>query len=170
MTGTKPETRERNERLVARVLDGGASVAQVAVEFGISRQRAQSLVAEHFAALTAEWTALDTDTRALKFRYEAAAALAFTLPPDERIALLVAVIWPSPELAALSRERALSIEQERPRQAAQGNCSGCGIDFDAGYSVGCPTCVERDRSHRRRLEAREQAARTEATVQRSTLL
>lgn len=140
---------ERNAALVSRVLEDGLTIAAAGEEFGISRQRVQQLLKEHFAVEAA----LGLEERAFRVRHEQAVALVETLPPEQRLTLLAYVVWPTERLAEASRERARSLDAKALRRDRR-RCRRCGIQFAAGYTDGCVTCADRLRSQRRRDRAR----------------
>lgn len=153
MTQMEASKHERNDLVIARVLDEGASYREAARELGISAERARQIVNAHRTKLRRELDGSDVEERALQLRYRAALELVDELEPAERWALLVAVIWPRGTLLAASHALAAS---PHAREDHRRTCSACGIGID-DYTEGCRTCTERRIGRRRRARQREQA-------------
>jgi hypothetical protein len=137
--------------IVARV--GSETYAQLAAAFGVHSSRVGQIVAEARAAE-------DIETAALRERHRLALELVPGLAPEERFDLLVAVVAPSPALAAASRNAArpqLDREPRLCRRRRVGGCPGCGVSYADPPTVGCRPCGWREAARRRRKRAREDA-------------
>jgi hypothetical protein len=97
--------------IVARV--GSETYAQLAAAFGVHSSRVGQIVAEARAAE-------DIETAALRERHRLALELVPGLAPEERFDLLVAVVAPSPALAAASRNAARPQLDREPRLCRRG--------------------------------------------------
>lgn len=132
---------------------------QLAVAYGIHRSRVGQIVAQARTAEAGELNA-DIETAALRERHRLALELAPGLAPDERFNLLVAVVAPSPALAAASRNAVRAQLHRDPRFCRRrrvGVCPGCGVRYADPPTVGCRQCGWREAGRRRRKRVREDA-------------
>jgi transposase-like protein len=133
----------RNERVVALVLDEGATLAHAAREVGVTGECVRLIIASQLKAEAAELAALTVDEQALRLRYARALELVGALPRPERWELLAAVVFPSPALADASLACAGTFDPGEPLRTRR-HCRRCGVAYDGAASEGCPTCAARE--------------------------